>query len=95
MEEVLGEKGFLSHLWEFLPHRMIPKEQKEPAMAVPGDLAEPGKVDPALCLPQTLLGLRLWPFRLAGPRAVKQVGVSQKPLDMSVECVTGHTPDTF
>lgn len=58
-------------MWEFLLHRMIPKEQKEPVMAVPGDLAEPGKVDPARCLPQTLLGLRFWLFRPAGPRAVK------------------------
>lgn len=91
MGEVLGEKGFLSHLWEFLLHRMIPKEQKEPAMAVPGDLAEPGKVDPALCLPQTLLGLRLWPFRPAGPRPGKQVGVSQKPLDMSGVCHWSHS----
>jgi hypothetical protein len=64
-------------LWEFLLHRMIPKEQKEPVMAVPGDLAEPGKMDPALCLPQTLLGLRLW-----------SGWVSQQPLDVSVEYIT-------
>lgn len=70
-------RGFLSHLWEFLLHRMIPKEQKEPVMAVPGDLAEPGKMDPALCLPQTLLGLRLWPG-----------WASQQPLDVSVEYIT-------
>lgn len=56
---------------------MIPKEQKEPVMAVPGDLAEPGKMDPALCLPQTLLGLRLWPG-----------WASQQPLDVSVEYIT-------
>lgn len=75
---------------------MIPKEQREPVMAVPGDLAEPGKVDPVLCLPQTLLGLRVWPLRPAGPRVVgKRVEASQQPLDMSVEYDTGHTPDIF
>lgn len=74
---------------------MIPKEQKEPVMAVPGDLAEPGKVDPVLCLPQTLVGLRLWPFRPAGPGAGKQGWVSQQSRDMSVEYVTGPTLHTF
>lgn len=69
------KKSFLSHLWEFLLHRMIPKEQKESVMAVPGDLAEPGKADPALCLLQTLPGLRLWPFRPAGPRAGKHLSL--------------------
>lgn len=70
LEEVWGEKGgFLGHLWAFLLHRMIPKEQKEPVMAVTGDLAGPGKVDPVLYVPQTPLDLRLWPFRPAGPRA--------------------------
>lgn len=76
-------------MWEFLPCRMIPKEQKEPVMAVTGDLAEPGKVDPALCIPQTPLDLRVWPFRPSGPRAGKQVRVPQQSLDMSVEYGTG------
>lgn len=68
---------------------MIPKEQKEPAMAVTGDLAEPGKVDPALYVPQTPLNLRLWPFRPAGLRAGKQVRAPQQSLDASLEYAPG------
>ncbi|CAO2594174.1 Myoz3 [Lemmus lemmus] len=40
---------------------MIPKEQKEPAMAVTGDLAEPGKVDPGLYVPQVMAIQACWP----------------------------------
>lgn len=40
-------------------------------MAVMGDLAEPGKLDSAICIPQTPLDLRLWPFRPAGLRPGK------------------------
>lgn len=54
-------------------------------MAVTGDLAEPGKVDPALYVPQIPLDLRLWPFRPAGLRTGEQVRVPQQSLEASLE----------
>lgn len=53
MDEGLGgclarDGGGLAHLQASLFHRMIPKEQKGPAMAAVGDLSGPGKVDSAL-----------------------------------------------
>lgn len=64
-------------MWEFLLHRMIPKEQKEPVMAVPGDLADPGKVTPVLCL----FGPRLWPFEsaLLAPGLASKWGFHSSP----------------
>lgn len=54
--ERFGEEGdSLAYLWESLLHRMIPKEQKEPVMAVMGDLAGPGKMGAVLSFPQTPL----------------------------------------
>ncbi|XP_052011248.1 myozenin-3 [Apodemus sylvaticus] len=59
LEEASGEKDFLSHLWEFLFHRMIPKEQREPAMAVPGDLTEPELSLTSPTVPSLDLGKKL------------------------------------